>query len=542
MDPAQRNELLAQLRRAQSEQLENNDAASARPDHVPREQWPAWIRGRELMREIADLHLRLGGAGHAELLAQLRLAQCEQTALNAEIAVYLASPNFDEAAGRAATSRRLEVLAWIAELHERLGNHTAFARAHARAETAAALEEARALNTRAEAALARSAARGRSSIERGELPRSEALQRMDAIVSTARRHEAALARARELRVAEDQAPYDILARERHEDAYRAQDDAAAAVAWTRENAAALSRGSALLDGPASARQARVEDAWSSRQRASALSRRNALQQRRDVPESRNDALDRRARDFAAESAGRSRYIPPPPGESLDEAMDRRSQQAEAAGSRRSTRNIRPPDRLMPHEGRLERLTGPPQRFQDDLAAGLWTNAIHERRPSIVAVPHRFAPPPLEEPPLLHDDLPIAELLQWAGAQAEQESRAPAAAGEHECTVCMDRPRSVLFTPCGHCIMCARCWQRVLQSIADPNALNDHVPKCPQCRMRVTHAHHLFPPEIQRLADGEDLRSGLGPIHNFRGVHAPTKFFLNARMPCACAAPCACSAL
>jgi hypothetical protein len=496
------------------------------------------VRLRELSRtETAEAlnDARMDPTEHTELLAQLQRAQAEQAENDARIAVYLAQhtnrslprPADEPAEQWTASIRRRELIAEIDDLHVRLANETARARARSRADTADALEEARALNARADAAIARSRSaredaagpRGRDSRERTGAPRSAALSLSDHSVSRRRDLEAAFAQAQDV----------WGAREARGEAERSMDDILRS-AQTRA-ARALERQARVADGHGAREDADAALAW-------VRENQNELQQRSREVLSRNDALDQRAREGAAARAARSRYIPPPPGESLDDALDRR---VEEAGARRSGRISVPPDRYDPFARRPSgRRTDPPQRFQLDLADELWNFGTSDRRQSIVAVPRMFAPPALEPRPPFANDPPSAALLASATAQAALESDADATADEPVCTICMCRPRSFVFTPCGHCALCAHCWQACLLKTADPQNEGDRVPICPMCRQRVTGAHLLTPDEIQKVNNLEDIR-GPGPFHTFRGVPALEPFRIaNARMPCACAAPCACA--
>ena len=63
----------------------------------------------------------------------------------------------------------------------------------------------------------------------------------------------------------------------------------------------------------------------------------------------------------------------------------------------------------------------------------------------------------------------------ASVSAPQGDVGSAAADVHDCAVCMVQPRSVVFTACGHSVLCQRCLERLLLAAA---------PKCPVCSTSV----------------------------------------------------------
>ena len=54
------------------------------------------------------------------------------------------------------------------------------------------------------------------------------------------------------------------------------------------------------------------------------------------------------------------------------------------------------------------------------------------------------------------DLNAALLASTTAVANEHQKRASERATEHECVCCLDAPRSVIFLPCRHRCVCARC--------------------------------------------------------------------------------------
>lgn len=53
---------------------------------------------------------------------------------------------------------------------------------------------------------------------------------------------------------------------------------------------------------------------------------------------------------------------------------------------------------------------------------------------------------------------------------------------YNCTVCMDRQRTIRFDPCGHMATCAVCTEKIM---------DNHIGTCPLCRVPVTRAQRTF---------------------------------------------------
>lgn len=80
-------------------------------------------------------------------------------------------------------------------------------------------------------------------------------------------------------------------------------------------------------------------------------------------------------------------------------------------------------------------------------------------------------------------------MSSAGDRDAADEQLPAARSAHEpvcnapevssaapsCAVCWDKPREVLFTACGHAVLCTQCFERLLGG--------DRALKCPLCNTR-----------------------------------------------------------
>ena len=53
---------------------------------------------------------------------------------------------------------------------------------------------------------------------------------------------------------------------------------------------------------------------------------------------------------------------------------------------------------------------------------------------------------------------------------------------YNCTVCMDRQRTIRFDPCGHMATCASCTEKIMENQGGT---------CPLCRVPVTRAQRTF---------------------------------------------------
>jgi hypothetical protein len=53
---------------------------------------------------------------------------------------------------------------------------------------------------------------------------------------------------------------------------------------------------------------------------------------------------------------------------------------------------------------------------------------------------------------------------------------------YNCTVCMERQRTIRFDPCGHMAACAYCTEKIMESQGQ---------RCPICRVAVARAQRTF---------------------------------------------------
>jgi len=99
----------------------------------------------------------------------------------------------------------------------------------------------------------------------------------------------------------------------------------------------------------------------------------------------------------------------------------------------------------------------------------------------------------------------AALRPWAAAASAEDERntvplddegQPIIPPGQECYICMARPRSVVFLPCGHAVTCAVCWNKMLGST--------FAPECQLCKRPVEKAERLSPSQLQTLSDGGEI--------------------------------------
>jgi hypothetical protein len=64
----------------------------------------------------------------------------------------------------------------------------------------------------------------------------------------------------------------------------------------------------------------------------------------------------------------------------------------------------------------------------------------------------------------------------------QEFESPAAPGERECIICMERSVKTVMIDCGHSVMCVMCCRKIMI---------DGDQKCPICKATVSRAIKLF---------------------------------------------------
>jgi hypothetical protein len=73
----------------------------------------------------------------------------------------------------------------------------------------------------------------------------------------------------------------------------------------------------------------------------------------------------------------------------------------------------------------------------------------------------------------------------AAAAPPPPSAQDAAANNHECVICLERPKNALLVPCGHLCLCMPC----AQSLTTPK--HSAANTCPLCRAVVTNVYQAF---------------------------------------------------